>query len=402
LSVKKLKKAKKRDHTKEVLATVTESEAPRSQADGAKKTDPKYEKLPLYFYILMGVALLALLLYLVAVLSPAFANWFNGGIGAGIRAFLAYLTSWLPFSLAEFLIYLSPAIVIALGIYAYRWRCETWRSVFVFLGCVISVFSIFFSLFVFGFGTGYHTDPLDQRLALNAGEVSGTELYETALWLTREVNQSAGDIDFGENGFSVMPHSRREMNDLLIAAYRPVCDAYPFIQRLNSRVKPVLASHLMSYTHITGVYTYFTGEANLNTAFPDYTLPFTAAHELAHQRGIARENEANFVAFLVTAASEDPYIRYSGYLNLFEYVSSALYEVSPEQYKEILGKLDKKVIGELRAYSAFFDTYRNAAIADVSEVFNDTHLKFHGSAAGVDSYGLVVDLAVAYYQTNKG
>ena len=46
---------------------------------------------------------------------------------------------------------------------------------------------------------------------------------------------------------------------------------------------------------------------------------------MAHQRGIAREDEANFIAFLVCMASDDPYIRYSGYLEVYEYVASSLY-----------------------------------------------------------------------------
>ncbi|MBE6690038.1 MAG: DUF3810 domain-containing protein [Ruminococcaceae bacterium] len=358
----------------------------------------RYEKLPLYFYILLGIAAFSLIVYLIAVISPAFANWLNGGIGAVVRAVLAHLTSWIPFSLAEILLYLLPVGLTALVIYAYRCRCETWRSVFVFLGSVISVFSLFFSVFVFGFGAGYHTDPLDRRLGLAEEVVTEEELYRTAVWLAEEVNLAAADVTFAENGFSVMPYDQKELSRRLVEAYDPVCDRYAFVQRLNSRVKPVIASHLMSYTHITGVYTYFTGEANLNMAFPDYTLPYTAAHELAHQRGIARENEANFVAFLVTVASDDPYIRYSGYLNLFEYVSSALYYENAEQYKEVLGLLDAHVIGELRAFSAFFDTYRDSLAADISGVVNDTHLKLNGSAEGVDSYGLVVDLAVAYHK----
>ena len=140
-------------------------------------------------------------------------------------------------------------------------------------------------------------------------------------------------------------------------AYDKVCDEYSFIQRLYSRAKPVMLSEAMSYTHITGVYTYFTGEANINVHFPDYTIPYTAAHELAHQRGIAREDEANFVAFLVCAESDDPYIRYSGYLNLYEYVASALY-ADTDAYKRVYSTLLSPVVGEMRAYSAFFNKYR--------------------------------------------
>lgn len=366
------------------------------QKKNVAKRVKNYEKLPLYFYVFLGLAVLSLILYVIAAANPSFANFFNGTVGGAVRAALAWLTSVLPFSLGEMLLYAIPLLVIGVGMYAYRCRCETWKSTFVFLGSVVSVFSLLFSLFVFTLGTGYHTDPLDRRLGMQGGEISREELYDTALWLTEEVNKAANGVTFGQSGFSVMPYDRGKMNELLLTAYDPVCDAYSFVQRMDSRIKPVMASKLMSYTHITGVYSYFTGEANLNTAFPDYTLPFTAAHELAHQRGIARENEANFIAFLVTATSEDPYIRYSGYLNLWEYVMNALYPVDGAGYKEILGMLDERIVGELKAYSAFFDTYRDAVIADVSSAVNDTYLKLHGNEAGVESYGLVVDLAIAY------
>ena len=152
----------------------------------------------------------------------------------------------------------------------------------------------------------------------------------------------------------------------------------------------------MSYTHITGVYTFFTGEANLNVDFPDYTLPFTAAHELSHQRGVAREDEANFMAFLVCLKSEDAYIRYSGYLNLYEYVASALYSASPELYWQVYATVPGRVRAEMRAYSDFFDQYRDSVASEVTEVVNDTFLTIQGTE-GTKSYGMVVDLAVAYF-----
>ena len=202
---------------------------------------------------------------------------------------------------------------------------------------------------------------------------------------------------FVEDGFSIMPYSYSEMNDRLIDAYDKACDKYSFIQRLDSRLKPVMLSELMSYTHITGVYSFFTGEANINVNFPDYTLPYTAAHELAHQRGIAREDEANFVAFLVCIESEDSYIRYSAYLNLYEYVASALYSADPELYFQARAKLSNDVKGEMRAYSEFYEKYRDNVASDVSEAVNNTFLVIQGTE-GTKSYGMVVDLAVAYYK----
>ncbi len=345
---------------------------------------------------LLSLAALSAVILLVAVISQGFAEWFNTTVGAATRALLSYLTYLLPFSLAELLIFSLPLVAVGLVLYIWRRVGDSWRRYGIFFVNFLAVMSILFSLFVFSFGTGYHTRPLHDRMGLAKREVTATELLAAAEILVTRTNLAAEQIHFGEDGFSVMPYDRDEMNKRLLEAYLPICEDYPFVQRLHSRIKPVLASRLMSYTHITGVYSYFTGEANLNTHFPDYTLPFTAAHELAHQRGIARENEANFIAFLVTSRSEDPYLSYAGNLNLLEYVASALYRADKEAYDRVIDSLDGRVRGELAAYADFFSTFADSAAADASGAINDAYLKLQGSKEGSASYGLVVELAVSY------
>ena len=80
----------------------------------------------------------------------------------------------------------------------------------------------------------------------------------------------------------------------------------------------------MSYTNITGIYSPFTAEANVNVSVPKSTLLFTTMHEMAHQRGFASENEANFIAYLTCIAHPDVDFQYSGYLNALNYVNRAL------------------------------------------------------------------------------
>ena len=146
------------------------------------------------------------------------------------------------------------------------------------------------------------------------------------------------------------------------------------------------------------IYSFFTGEANVNVNFPDYTIPYTAAHELAHQRGIAREDEANMVAFLVCIESEDAYVRYSAYMNMYEYVANALWNADRELYADARSALDPQVRREMVAYSNFFSKYQNSKAGTVSGAVNDTFLKFQGTE-GTASYGMVVDLTVAYYKS---
>ena len=352
--------------------------------------------LPRISAIIFIVTAVCLLIYGVCLLSPQFSDFFNRYFSSVIRAILAWITGWIPFSLAEFLLILLPVILVCLILYGVRKNSESWRDVFIFCGSILSVLAAVSSVFLVGFAPAYRGTTLDRKLKIERRDVSAEQLYETAKILAEQINRDVGKVYFVEGGFSVMPYSYRELNDKLLDAYDVICDEYSFVQRLDSNLKPVMLSDAMSYTHITGVYSFFTGEANINVAFPDYTIPYTAAHELAHQRGIAREDEANFMAFLVCIASDDPYIRYSGYLNLYEYVASALYQASPELYREAYRILSVQVKDEMSAYSAFFEKYRDSTASEVSETVNNTFLIIHGTE-GTKSYGMVVDLAVAYY-----
>ena len=58
--------------------------------------------------------------------------------------------------------------------------------------------------------------------------------------------------------------------------------------------KPLLASRSLDYLGVSGIYFPFTGEANFNGGTPPVSLPRVMGHEMSHQRGYAREDEANF------------------------------------------------------------------------------------------------------------
>ncbi len=355
--------------------------------------------LPLICKILFALAGISAIIYFIATKSTAFADFMSRYPGSVVRATLAHLTNWLPCSLAEALVLFLPVILFFLIRTAVRKYSDSWHNTLVYLGMLLSVVSLLFTIMVWGFGTGYYGKTLDQKLGIERRDVAADELQYTAEVLVEQVNNAAKEVTFRYQNFSVMPFSLNEMNDKLLEAYDKISDSYSFVQRLDSRVKPVVNSELWSYTHITGVYSYFTGEANINVNFPDYSVVYTAAHELAHQRGIAREDEANFMAFLVCTASDDPYIRYCGYLNMYEYVRNSLYSASPDMYSEVNGKLALNVKYELYAYSQFFDKYRHNVVANVSGAVNDTYLKIQGTP-GIRSYGMVTDLAVAYYKSS--
>lgn len=353
-------------------------------------------KLPAVSVVLPILALVCCIIYVIAMLSVDFANFFNRYISSIFRAILAYITNILPISLAELAIICSPVILFFVIRLAVRKYSSSWRDVGVFCLSALSVLSLLFSVFVLTFGTGYYTSTLDERLGLEKRDSDAEALANTALWLIDHVNEEIDSVEFIEESSSVMPYSIREMNNRLLECYKKLSEKYDFIPRLTSYVKPIILSKPMTYTHISGVYTYISGESNINVNAPDYSIPYTAAHELAHQRGIAREDEANFVAFLVCAESDDSYIRYCGYLGLCEYVLNALYSADRELWKQTYQNLDRRALYEMNAYNEFYEKYRDNVVGDISGAINDAYLQANGTE-GTRSYGLVVDLAVAYY-----
>lgn len=341
------------------------------------------------------------ILYFIFTRSPSFADWFNQNISQWGRRILNYITVWLPFSVAEAALLWLPALVVGLIEIATTRYSKSWRSAGVFVGKLLAVLCIVGILFVCFFAPGYYGTTLDKKLGLDRQPVSNEELTQTATLLSRQLSTVSQELIFtSATSSSVMPYSYREMNDKLMTAYTAFSQKNDFLDQFWSTTKRVMISKAMSYTHITGVYSFFTGEANINVNFPDYTIPFTAAHELAHQRGIAREDEANMIAFLVCMESEDAYIRYSALLSVFEYVSSALYSADWAAYSAVYASLPDSVVQEERAYAAFFEQYRDHPAASVSTSVNNAYLQSQGAKEGTRSYNMVVDLTVAYYRNS--
>ena len=191
-----------------------------------------------------------------------------------------------------------------------------------------------------------------------------------------------------------MPYSLDRLSEKILEAYDGVEARFGILKNFKSRAKPIYASEAMSHLELLGIYSP-TGEANVNVDYPDYNLPFTVAHEFAHQRGIAREDEANFVAFLVCMQSDDPFIRYSGCLNMYVHLTNALYRTDKELYRTLLSTADERILTELRAEREHIKKYDIEWIGAASNALNDTYLKMNGTE-GTVSYGLVVRLLVSY------
>ena len=352
-----------------------------------------------FFLFCLFLTLICALLYVAARLSSDFAEFFSRYPAAYIRAVLGTITSLIPFSIAEMLLIFSPVLAISYIIWssAALKRDDSFKIFIRQIKIPVCAVLLVLSLFVLTFSTAYFRNPLDQTLGIEKKEVSAAELEATANIINKKIVELEKSIDFVYAGSSIMPYSYDVMVDKLNEAYTEYCFGKDFIKNFSSKPKPIVLSKPMTYTQIAGVYTFFTGEANININYPDYILPYTTAHEMAHQRGIAREEEANLLAFLVSIESTDAYIQYSAYLNVQEYILDALRKADKDAYNKFMAKVSGQVMGELRAYSTFYNQYKNKTVQQITSTVNNSFLQSQGQTQGIKSYGLVVDAVVAYF-----
>ena len=353
------------------------------------------KRVPLVFYISLGTFLIGVLLSFLYRRFSSFADAINRSVAHAFRFVLGKVTSIAPFSFAEMLIFSIPLLAILAVVISFRYA-KTGRRRVRMLCIILSILLPLYPLYMLTLAPGYHATKLEDKMELSAGPVSAEELAITAEHILSELEPLLDQLSYKENGATENPLTLKQTGEEIVKAYDAFLSEYPIANNFSARPKTVVLREWMTYAELLGVYTFFTGEANINTTYPDYIQPFTVAHEFAHQRGIARENEANFVAALVCSRSENAYVRYSGLQNLFEYVLSAYSRADREGYKEFVRTVDRRIFGEMIAYNEFIEPYEDHVLGEVSSTVNNAYLEMNGTE-GVASYGLVVDLAVAYY-----
>ena len=160
--------------------------------------------------------------------------------------------------------------------------------------------------------------------------------------------------------------------------------------------KPFFFSRLLSLTDFSGFFFPFTGEANVNTDFPPPLFAATVAHELAHQRGVAKEQEANFCAVYASLLSGDPDYCYSASLMAYTYLGNALYQADYEAWERIYDSLNDDVLRDFAANRSYWQAYETP-VQTISNTVYEGFLYSYDQDMGLKSYGACVDLLVCEY-----
>lgn len=344
---------------------------------------------------------LALVLYELAAAFPAFAEWYARYPYRVFSRAVNWLTGLLPFSLAEiFLWLLIPGILtwLIVGIVRLcRIPQNRRRRLAGFLLTPFCAASLLLFWFVVSCGINYSRYSFAQVCGLPVQDSTVEELYALNLSLAEEVSSLRQQLPEDENGVMVSSFSQGEKTDQARICYDTLQETYPTLFAGYSAPKGVIASRLMSWCDITGIFIPFTFEANVNIDVPFYSQPATMCHELSHLRGYMREDEANFIAYLACRNSESLEFQYSGAMLAFVHANNALYDANSELGQEVYSSLYPGVQRDFAYNSAYWKQFEGP-VSEISSSVNDSYLKANGQEDGVKSYGRMVDLLLADFR----
>ncbi len=343
--------------------------------------------------LLAGIAISTRLLSADPVLIE---NQYANGVYPSISSALKHLFGWIPFSFGDIIYWLLVIWILVKLIRFIRkifkkdLRFYTYKTKVYPATVVLLLIYILFNLL---WGLNYNRQGIKQQLQLAPSKYSTSELVQLDSMLAEKVNESkAAVLRQNKKG-----HTNMKIFEGVKEAYDSVSKQYPYLAYNTSSIKSSLWGWAGNYMGFTGYYNPFTGEAQVNTTVPRFLLPFTSCHEVAHQLGYAKENEANFVGYLAAVSSADTAFHYSAYLDLFLYAQANLQAVDSIKTKHFYSILLPQVLDDLKELKEFSRLHKSPA-GPLFRLIYGVYLRNNQQPSGMLSYDEVTGLLIAYYK----
>ncbi len=339
--------------------------------------------------IIISIILLCIagILLSAAKYASGFAEWYSVNVYSLITGIIGRLAGIFPFSVAEAVVCILPFVIIVDIV-----RCrKRLRAVIIHMLLIVSVL---FFLYTANCGVNYHRNMFVDQKALSGAEFTEEQLTDFCEYIITRLEECGPDQEY-PHGKELADTARMSMDDLS-EKYPSLRGYYPSPKQLT------LLSGAFSAMGVSGIYSPFTVEANINGEMLDMEKPFTACHELSHLRGYMNEGEANYIGWLACIGSEDITFNRSGWLIGWIYAGGALRRVDPERYEKLCENLPSYAVSEIEDNNMFWSIHETKA-SEVQDRVNDAYLKANDQKEGIQSYGMLTTLMLMhYYETSSG
>jgi hypothetical protein len=342
------------------------------------------------------LAVLALVIKIFSFFPQTIEKYYSTGIYPAISGVLRILLGWIPFSVGDIL-YGGVLIWLIIRITSFTRKLVGRRLkkpylIWLALRIVSFILGVYivFNLF---WGLNYNRRGIADQMELRIQPYTNEELTKLVQIVVDQLNQS--EILAKENRPALKTKSILFRG--AIQAYQNRMEEDRFMKYRHPSVKPSLFSILGNYLGFTGYYNPFSGEAQVNTTVPLFIQPFTTCHEIGHQLGYAKENEANFAGYLSAISSSNPSFRYSANFEIYVYAASELYFRDSTLIQPLREKLNPGVRQDIKVLRDFVRSYENPLEPYIRRLYG-RYLKANGQPQGLRTYDEVTAWMIAYYK----
>lgn len=350
-------------------------------------------KLLIRFGILIS---LALVVYIWGSFPNFVLHFYSEGVYPFISNSLRWLSALLPFALGDIL-YAVVVIYILKLIIQFFWRIKNkgWQKsdkLNVPIS-IINAFLIFYISFNLLWGLNYSRPSINETLNINNQPYKKEQLIALHDFLLAQIKATNYNALSATNqNFNISSLTEIAAQSLAQLSKKNKLFSYKF-----ESVKPTFSGWVTSKMGVEGYYNPLSGEANINMLMPNHVLPYVVCHEIAHQLGVAKEDEANLVGYLTSLNSDNVQFKYAAYYSMLKYVLFEIRINYPDDYEKELQKVPATVRMHFNDEQIFWSKYNGAMSAYMSTAF-DQLLKLNRQEQGIKSYQEIVLWLVNYHQ----
>jgi hypothetical protein len=298
------------------------------------------------------------------------------------------LFSWIPFSMGDLIYIIFGAFILYYIITLFRKQRR--NDSMIKLLIIINIFYFIYQIF---WGMLYFQTPIIKKLS-SQKEPDVEKAKKLALTYLEKCKLTRQSVHENAKGIFVITNLTAIQKEILNQQAK--LPSYISDKKATQilAIKPSLFRNVMSFTGILGYYNPFTAEAQYNSELPPTFIPFTTAHESSHQLGFAREQEANFVGYLIGIHSSNLELRYSTELFTLKSLLRFIVEEDPEFVKNVLHQYSPAMKKD-RTYEKNFVFSHQGWLDDFFGYTNNLFLKSNQQEGSV-TYSYFIDLLLNY------
>lgn len=343
--------------------------------------------------IMLGISLVALLG--IAKKSPGFIEEiYSRRLYLWMSNATAFFWNKIPFSVAEVMVVIWSIVLIwILIMMVSSLTKKQWSRCVAFLVLIITIANSSIVYYQIKWGLNNYRYSVEELFQFPDKDVITIDVLEELYKeLVSQANLLRDELDYKE-------YDKEYVYQYAYKGYGNLNQQYSFVDDTKVIVKPLLLSPVFSSSGYTGIYLFFAAQPTVNYMPLLSDLPFTACHEIAHQKGFSSEDEANFMAFMSASQHDDILFQYSAYYSALSYVGTAIYKNDKDRYMKLRSLRSPLVMSDVHAEIAFWDSVVIERNQEIHNKVNDSFLKATNQPDGILNYSKVVELlALAYIE----